>query len=171
MNMMLLLFLLFIVVPIAELYVIIKVAQNTGVFNSILLLILVSFIGAWLVRAQGIGIIQKIKTQLTMGQIPNKELVDGGLVLFAGALMLTPGFITDALGLLLLFPLTRPIFRGLIISRFKQKTSIFGNPNIKERKKNNSRNSFFFYRNDQGRIIDLHADDNGEVHPPESQDD
>ncbi len=90
--MMLLLFLLFIVVPIAELYVIIKVAQNTGVFNSILLLILVSFIGAWLVRAQGIGIIQKIKTQLTMGQIPNKELVDGGLVLFAGALMLTPGF-------------------------------------------------------------------------------
>ena len=108
-----LLFLLFIIVPIAELYVIIKVAQNTGVFNSILLLILVSFIGAWLVRAQGIGIIRKIKSQLTMGQIPNKELVDGGLVLFAGALMLTPGFITDALGLLLLFPLTRPIFRGL----------------------------------------------------------
>ena len=130
-----LLFLLFIIVPIAELYVIIKVAQNTGVFNSILLLILVSFIGAWLVRAQGIGIIRKIKSQLTMGQIPNKELVDGGLVLFAGALMLTPGFLTDAFGLLLLFPLTRPIFRGLITSRFKQKTSIFGHSNQNENKK------------------------------------
>ena len=167
---MLLLFLLFIIIPIAELYVIIKVAQNTGVFNSIVLLILVSFIGAWLVRAQGIGIIQKIKTQLTMGQIPNKELVDGGLVLFAGALMLTPGFLTDALGLLLLFPLTRPVFRGLIIGRFKQRTSIFGQSKHNESKKNNSRNSFFFYRNDQGRIIDLHAEDNSEDHPPESQD-
>ncbi|MEC7152456.1 MAG: FxsA family protein [Actinomycetota bacterium] len=166
-----LLFLLFIIVPIAELYVIIKVAQNTGVFNSILLLILVSFIGAWLVRAQGIGIIRKIKSQLTMGQIPNKELVDGGLVLFAGALMLTPGFLTDALGLLLLFPLTRPIFRGLITSRFKQKTSIFGQSNQNESKKNNSRNSFFFYQNDQGRIIDQHAEDNGEDYPPESYDD
>ena len=167
---MLLLFLLFIIIPIAELYVIIKVAQNTGVFNSIVLLILVSFIGAWLVRAQGIGIIRKIKTQLTMGQIPNKELVDGGLVLFAGALMLTPGFLTDALGLLLLFPLTRPIFRGLIIVRFKQRTSIFGQSKHNESKKNISRNSFFFYRNDQGRIIDLHAEDNSEDHPPESQD-
>ena len=167
---MLLLFLLFIIIPIAELYVIIKVAQNTGVFNSIVLLILVSFIGAWLVRAQGIGIIRKIKNQLTMGQIPNKELVDGGLVLFAGALMLTPGFLTDALGLLLLFPLTRPIFRGLIIVRFKQRTSIFGQSKHNESKKINSRNSFFFYRNDQGRIIDLHAEDNSEDHPPESQD-
>ena len=167
---MLLLFLLFIIIPIAELYVIIKVAQNTGVFNSIVLLILVSFIGAWLVRAQGIGIIRKIKTQITMGQIPNKELVDGGLVLFAGALMLTPGFLTDALGLLLLFPLTRPIFRGLIIVRFKQRTSIFGQSKHNESKKNNSRSSFFFYRNDQGRIIDLHAEDNSEDHPPESQD-
>ena len=169
--MMILLFLLFIIIPIAELYVIIKVAQNTGVFNSILLLIMVSFIGAWLVRAQGIGIIRKIKIQLTMGQIPNKELVDGALVLFAGALMLTPGFLTDALGLLLLFPLTRHIFRGLIISRFKQRASIFDKSNYNESKKNNSRNSFFFYRNDQGRIIDLHAEDNGEEYPPESQDD
>ncbi len=150
---------------------IIKVAQNTGVFNSILLLILVSFIGAWLVRAQGIGIIRKIRTQLTMGQIPNKELVDGGLVLFAGALMLTPGFLTDALGLLLLFPLTRPIFRGLIISRFKRDNSILGQSNHNGSKKNNSRNSFFFYRSDQGRIIDLHAEENSEDYPPEPQDD
>tara|TARA_B100000965_G_scaffold9467_1_gene7309 strand:+ start:4575 stop:5084 length:510 start_codon:yes stop_codon:yes gene_type:complete len=169
--MMLLLFLLFIIIPIAELYVIIKVAQNTGVFNSIILLILVSLIGAWLVRAQGIGIIRKIKTQLTTGQIPNKELVDGGLVLFAGALMLTPGFLTDALGLLLLFPLTRPIFRSLIVGRFKQRTSIFGQSNDNKRKKNNSRNSFFFYRNDQGRIIDLYAEDNSEDYPSDSQDD
>ena len=168
---MLLLLLLFIIIPIAELYVIVKVAQSTGVFNSILLLILVSFIGAWLVRAQGIGIIRKIKAQLTMGQIPNKDLVDGGLVLFAGALMLTPGFLTDALGLFLLFPLTRPIFRGLIISRFKQRSSIFDKSNHYESKKNNSRNSFFFYRNDQGRIIDLHAEDNSEDSPPESHDD
>jgi UPF0716 protein FxsA len=165
------LIILFIIIPIAELYVIVKVAQNTGVFNSILLLILVSFIGAWLVRAQGLGIIRKIKSQLSQGQMPNKELVDGGLVLFAGALMLTPGFLTDAFGLLLLFPLSRPIFRSLILSRFRQKSSIFDESQYNESKNNNSRNSFFFYRNDQGRIVDLNAEHDGESFPPELEGD
>ena len=83
-----------------------------------------------------------------MGQIPNKELVDGGLVLF-GALMLTPGFLTDALGLLLLFPLTRPIFGALSLVDLNKRLQYLVNQ-IRTRTKNNSRNSFFFYRNDQG---------------------
>jgi UPF0716 protein FxsA len=168
---MFILVILFIIIPIAELYVIVKVAQNTGVFNSILLLVLVSFIGAWLVRAQGLGIIRKIKSQLIRGQIPNKELVDGGLVLFAGALMLTPGFLTDAFGLLLLFPLSRPIFRSLVLSRFRYKSSIFEDSQNNESKNNNSRNYFFFYLNDQGRIVDLNAEHDSENFPPELEDD
>ena len=171
MKRMFLLIILFIVVPIAELYVIIKVAQNTGVLNSIMLLILVSIIGAWLVRAQGMGIIRKIKSQLAGGQLPNKELVDGGLVLFAGALMLTPGFLTDALGLLLLFPLTIPIFRSIILNRFRSKTTVFGSSKFTQTKSNKSQNSFFFYENDQGRIIDQDTDQNSGETPPMLEDD
>ena len=100
---MFLLLLLFIIIPIAELYIIIQVAQTTGVFNSIILLFLVSLIGAWLVKAEGLGVLKKIRIQLAKGEMPSKELVDGGLILLAGALMLTPGFLTDAFGLLLLW--------------------------------------------------------------------
>ena len=144
------LLLLFIIIPIAELYIIIQVAQTTGVFNSIILLILVSLVGAWLVKAEGLGVLKKIRIQLTKGEMPSKELVDGGLILLAGALMLTPGFLTDAFGLLLLFPITRPIFRILILkkvtntsSRSETQGTSFGD------------NSFINFRNRKSEIIDL----------------
>ena len=144
------LLLLFIIIPIAELYIIIQGAQTTGVFNSIILLILVSLVGAWLVKAEGLGVLKKIRIQLTKGEMPSKELVDGGLILLAGALMLTPGFLTDAFGLLLLFPVTRPIFRILILkkvtntsSRSETQGTSFGD------------NSFINFRNRKSKIIDL----------------
>lgn len=124
--MFLLLLLLFLVVPIVELYVIVQVAQGVGVAETIGLLILVSVVGAWLVRAQGLGVLRRIQQQLEGGALPGKELVDGGLIVFAGALMLTPGFVTDALGVALLLPPTRVIVRTILMRRFRGKVQIFG---------------------------------------------
>ena len=88
-----LLVLLFIVVPIVELYVIVQVAGGIGVLETIGLLIVVSVVGAWLVRREGLGVLRKVQTQLASGEMPTKQIVDGGLIMFAGALMLTPGFV------------------------------------------------------------------------------
>lgn len=112
------LFLVFLATPIAEIWVIVQVASSTGVLNSIGLLVLVSLVGAWMVKRQGLGILRRIQDETAAGRIPGKEIVDGLLVLLAGALMLTPGFITDALGLALLFPPTRALVRAMAIRRF-----------------------------------------------------
>lgn len=111
--------LLFIVVPLVELYVIVQVAQVTGVWETILLLLAVSIIGAWLVKRQGVAVWSRFNQTMANGQIPHIEIVDGVLILFAGALMLTPGFVTDALGVFLLVPPTRALVRGVITQRFK----------------------------------------------------
>ena len=160
------LLLLFIIIPIAELYIIIQVAQTTGVINSITLLILVSLIGAWLVRAQGTGVLNKIKFQLSRGEMPSRELADGGLILFAGALMLTPGFLTDAFGLLLLFPVTRPIFRSLILRRLSKNTSVFDSSNSEHQNTNFGNNSFIYFRNKRPEIVDLQTDQDLGNTPP-----
>jgi UPF0716 protein FxsA len=119
--MALLLMLLFLVVPVAELAVIITVGQSLGVLPTIFLLIAISVAGAWLVKFQGFSILRRIQGQLHSGKLPTKELVDGGLVMFAGALMLTPGFLTDLLALVLLIPPTRAPIRALLMRRFAKR--------------------------------------------------
>lgn len=114
-----LLVLLFLVLPILELYVIIQVAGGIGGLETVGLLIVISIVGAWLVRREGLGVLRKVQLQLHQGQMPTKELVDGGLIMFAGALMLTPGFITDAVGVLLLIPPTRIVVRSVLMRRFR----------------------------------------------------
>ncbi|MFN3215091.1 MAG: FxsA family protein [Acidimicrobiales bacterium] len=109
---------LFLVVPIVELYVIVQVAGGIGVLETLGLLIVVSIVGAWLVKAQGIGLVRRVQAKLASGEMPGKELVDGALIVFAGALMLTPGFVTDTVGLLLLLPPTRAIVRTFLMKRF-----------------------------------------------------
>lgn len=109
----LILFLLFVATPIAEIYLIVRVADVVGGLNTVALLVLVSVVGAAMVRREGMGILARAQAELALGRVPSRELVDGLLVLFAGILMLTPGFATDALGLSLLFPPTRAIIRGV----------------------------------------------------------
>ena len=120
-----LLVLLFIVVPIVELYVIVQVAGGIGVLETIGLLIVVSVVGAWLVRREGLGVLRKVQTQLASGEMPTKQIVDGGLIMFAGALMLTPGFVTDAVGVLLLIPPTRIAVRTVLMRRFRGRVQTF----------------------------------------------
>lgn len=123
-----LLVLLFIVVPIVELYVIVQVAGGIGVLETIGLLIVVSVVGAWLVRREGMGVLRKVQTQLAAGEMPTKQIVDGGLIMFAGALMLTPGFVTDAVGVLLLIPPTRIAVRTVLMRRFRGRIQTVGGP-------------------------------------------
>ena len=113
-------------VPLLELYVIIQVAGGVGTGSTILLLIAVSVVGAWMVRRSGVGVLNQIRTRLDRGELPAAELVDGLLILIAGALMLTPGFLTDAVGLLLLFPPTRLVVRSILVRRFSRKVTISG---------------------------------------------
>jgi UPF0716 protein FxsA len=124
-----LLILLFIVTPIVELYLIVQVAGEVGVLNTIALLFLVSVVGAWLVRREGLGILRKAQEEMAQGRVPGRQLVDGLLVLFGGALMLTPGFATDALGLSLLFPPTRALLRA-VASRWFGRRMANGQPTM-----------------------------------------
>src|ERR671931_1118774 len=109
--MLLPLVLLFIAVPIAELAVIIQVGQLIGVWWTIALLIADSLLGAWLMRHQGRAAWRRFNEAVQRGRVPAREVLDGALVIFGGALLLTPGFITDVLGLILLLPPTRELVR------------------------------------------------------------
>jgi len=112
--MALLLVLIFIVLPVAEIYVIIKVGEAIGVLPTIGLLILDGFLGAALLRHQGRVAWRRFNEALAAGKIPAREVFDGAMVIVGGAFLLAPGFITDAIGLLLLIPVSRAMFRGLV---------------------------------------------------------
>lgn len=116
--MALLLVFLFIVVPIAELYVIIQLGQAIGILPTIALLIVDSIVGAMLMRSQGRTTWRRFNRALAEGRMPGREVIDGVLVIFGGALLLTPGFLTDILGLILLLPPTRAFVRTLLVRRF-----------------------------------------------------
>jgi UPF0716 protein FxsA len=116
-----LLVVLFIIVPIAELFVIIQVGQAIGAWNTIGLLLLISFAGAWMVKREGLGVIQRFRQQLERGVIPGRELADGVLIILAGALLLTPGFLTDVIGLLLLLPPIRATIRRTALRQLSNK--------------------------------------------------
>jgi UPF0716 protein FxsA len=111
--MALLLVLLFIVLPIAEIYVIIKVGEAIGVWPTIALLILDGFLGAALLRHQGRAAWRRFNEALAAGKVPAREVFDGAMVIVGGAFLLAPGFITDVIGLLLLLPPSRAMFRGI----------------------------------------------------------
>jgi UPF0716 protein FxsA len=113
--MALVLALLFLVVPIAELAVIVAVADAVGVLNTIGLLVLVSFVGAWLAKREGLAVLMRVRAALDRGEMPSREVADGFLVLLAGALMITPGFLSDCLALVLLFPPTRALVRRTLL--------------------------------------------------------
>lgn len=102
---------LFIAVPIAELYVIVRVGDAIGVLPTLALLVVASFLGAALARSQGRAVWERFNRALAAGRVPGREVFDGAMVILGGALLLTPGFLTDVVGLLLLLPPTRALAR------------------------------------------------------------
>lgn len=112
----------FIVIPILELYVIIKIGGSIGIVPTLLLLIVDSIVGTILLRSQGRGAWISLNRALAENRVPAKEIMDGVLIIFGGALLLTPGFLTDIVGVFLLIPPTRALVRGFarrfVIGRF-----------------------------------------------------
>lgn len=158
------LFLLFLIVPILELWVIIQVGGVIGALPTIGLLIVVSVAGAWLMKREGLGIWRRVTTDLEQGRVPTASVIDGFLVLFAGALMLTPGFLTDLVGVLLLVPPTRALVRAGLVRRYRSRltvgvagfgpgggTAAWGRPGSTWR----------------GDVVDADVVDVGDVTPPE----
>lgn len=123
--MFVLLAVVFLVVPIAELYVIVQVAGDLGIPETILLLIAISVVGAWLARVAGLAVLNRLQRTVRAGKVPSAELVDGALVLFAGALMITPGFLSDALAIFLLLPPTRALVRNSVLRRIRAGGGLF----------------------------------------------
>jgi UPF0716 protein FxsA len=117
---------LFLLVPVVELAVIVRVSHAIGLGNTLGALLLLSLAGAWLVKHEGIGVFRRVQRQLERGAVPGREVVDGFLILLAGALMLTPGFVTDVVGLLLLFPPTRAVARGALFRRYRSRLEVYG---------------------------------------------
>ncbi|MDX6583269.1 MAG: protein FxsA [Solirubrobacterales bacterium] len=112
--MVLILFLLFIVLPIAEIYVIIQVGDAIGWAPTLLLLILDGFLGAALARSQGRVAWERFNLALAEGRVPARETLDGAMIILGGAFLLAPGFITDVIGFALLIPPTRAVFRAVV---------------------------------------------------------
>jgi UPF0716 protein FxsA len=110
----LLLILLFIVVPIAELYVIIQVGEAIGLWPTLALLLADALLGSFLLKHQGRGAWRRFNQALAERRFPGKEVADGVLIIIGGTLLLAPGFLTDIVGLLLLIPPTRAIARSVM---------------------------------------------------------
>ena len=116
--------LLFIVVPIAELFLLMAVEDRIGLGTTLLAILLTAVLGASLLRRQGTATMAAIRRQTSVGRFPGKDLAHGGILLVAGGLLLTPGFITDAVGFALLVPAIREIVRLRLAQYFRERTVI-----------------------------------------------
>jgi UPF0716 protein FxsA len=112
----LILLLLFVGLPILEIYVIIQVGQVIGAVPTILLLIFESVLGAWLIKHEGQRAWVALQGTLATGKMPGKELADAALILVGGTLLLTPGFVTDIFGFFFILPFTRPLARRVLLA-------------------------------------------------------
>jgi UPF0716 protein FxsA len=117
------LFLIFAVIPLIELGILIKIGSHIGTLNTISLVILTAAIGAYMVRLEGIGVMSRIQQNMQDGQFPAEELINGGMVLVAGALLLTPGVFTDVIGFLMVIPVTRNVIKRVIKQYIEKKIS------------------------------------------------
>ena len=140
-----LIFLLIISIPLIEIYLFIKIGSYIGAFNTVTLIIITAIIGIIYARYEGFNTLKSAMSQLIKNQIPFYEIMSGAALAFAALLLILPGFATDILGFLLIFPLTRRIF-------FKKVTKKYSNPN-------DNKNQDFI----NGEFEDIDNDENGKV--------
>jgi UPF0716 protein FxsA len=119
--------LVFLVMPLIELAVIIQIGGAIGVLNTVGLLLLSSIVGGWLMKREGLGVLRRMQGAVAAGRVPGKELADAALILFGGALMVAPGFLTDVLGMLLLLPPVRAVVRAALRRRLAVRVLGTGN--------------------------------------------
>jgi UPF0716 protein FxsA len=116
----------FVIMPLVELYVLIQVGHVIGVLPTLGLLVLVSFLGAWLVKREGAKTWRAFRLAMQEGRVPARETADGALVIIGGALLLAPGFVTDVLGALCVLPPTRALVRRLLVAVGGRRFAVFG---------------------------------------------
>ena len=136
------LFPIFVVVTLAEIYVLVSVGQAIGGLSTVLLVVITAFIGSSLLRQQGWSTMAKAQQSMSEGRTPAMEMMEGVVILVSGVLLLTPGFLTDALGLLGLMPWSRSYFINHFLEKnaervFKQRNSVFINRTNSSEKKSN----------------------------------
>jgi UPF0716 protein FxsA len=117
------LFLIFAVIPLIELGILIKIGTHIGTLNTISLVILTAAVGAYMVRLEGIGVLSRIQQNMQEGQFPAEEMINGAMILVAGALLLTPGVFTDVIGFLMVIPVSRNVIKRLIKQYIEKKIS------------------------------------------------
>lgn len=105
------LFLIFLIVPVVEIYLVIKVGEVIGGVATVAVLLAMSLLGAWLIRHQGGRVLGQIRDELAQGRLPAAQLLDGALIFIGGVLLTTPGFFTDFLGIFFLIPATRRLIK------------------------------------------------------------
>ena len=113
-----------ILVPIVEIYLFIKIGGQIGAFNTISLIFITAIIGVFYARYEGLNTLRSGFSQLIKNEAPIYEIISGAAIAFAALLLIVPGFATDLFGFLLIFPLTRKLFFGKIIKKFKSETKI-----------------------------------------------
>lgn len=122
---LLLLVVVFIVLPLLELYVILQVGDAIGVVPTLAILVADSLLGSWLLKSQGRQVWRRFNEATAAGRIPHSEIIDGVLIIFGGAFLITPGFVTDVFGLLFLLPPTRAAFRRTV-RRMIERGTVWG---------------------------------------------
>ncbi len=115
------LLILFVIVPVTELYILIEVGKKIGSLTTIGIIILTGIIGAYLVKGQGFMILKKIQNDLNEGVIPGDSLIQGAIILTGGIFLLTPGFVTDIIGFIFLIPASRRIVKKYLLKWLKGK--------------------------------------------------
>ena len=115
---------LFLLVPFAELYVIYKIGDAIGYWWVFVILAADSLLGAYLLRSQGRAVWGRFNLTLSEGRVPHREVIDGVLVIFGGAFLITPGFISDILGVLLLLPPSRSVIRRIVVRRLGRRVTV-----------------------------------------------
>jgi len=125
------LLILFVIVPVTELYILIEVGKKIGSLTTIGIIILTGIIGAYLVKSEGFMILRKIQDDLNEGIMPGDSLIQGAIILAGGILLLTPGFVTDIVGFIFLIPVSRNIVKKYLLKWLKGKIKE-GNINYKE---------------------------------------
>ena len=113
--------LLFTLIPALEIYLLIKIGSGLGAANTLLLIIATGVVGAHYARRQGIEVVRRFQSTLAQGRPPGIELVDGALLLLGGALLITPGFLTDAVGFSLVFPPAREFWKRWAVDWIRRK--------------------------------------------------
>ena len=175
--MLLLILLAIIFLPVVEIYFIIRASGSFGVGVTFTLILLTGFVGAALARSQGRQVLRKVQERLAQGQLPTKSLVEGFLIFGGGLLLLTPGFVTDAMGLSMVFPGTRTLLASWALKHIQKRVQSgnvrfysFGNPGPWSQAQNHRKPSHENIENQVSDVIDVDAQKLDEATKEESSD-